>query len=878
MESEEIRQLFLDFFAAREHRVLPSASLIPANDPSLLWTAAGMVPFKPYFTGTAEPEHRRVATCQKCLRTPDIESVGKTARHLTFFEMLGNFSFGDYFKEEAIPWAWELVTKRFGLSPEQLWVSVYLDDDEAYHLWRKVGVPEARIVRLGKETNFWEIGVGPCGPCSEIHFDFGPEHSCGPDCGVGCDCDRFLEIWNLVFIQFYRDEAGNYSPLAQKGIDTGMGLERIATVLQGGKTAFDTDLFRDVIEEIAEVLKVDYGAGGDVGRAVKVIADHTRAVTFAIADGALPSNEGRGYVIRRLLRRAIRFGKLFGCEEPFLDRVAVRVIDKMGAVYPELGQQKRHILRTIRIEEGRFLETLSLGTEILNRMIADARAQGQRTLSGEAAFKLYDTYGFPLELTEEICAEEGLTVDRQGFATAMAQQRERARQARETTEYLGERERFYREARDAGIGSRFTGYYALEEPARVLLMVKNGRRVAAAEKGETVEVVLDATPFYAEAGGQVCDTGVFTGPGLLAEIEHVDRPVENIIVHRVKVVAGTLTEGNIVTASVDAPRRKQTARNHTATHLLHQSLKAVLGAHVNQAGSLVAPDRLRFDFTHYEALTPEELERVEAMVNQAILAAIPVETFETTLAEARAMGAVALFGEKYGERVRVVKIGEFSIELCGGTHLKNTAEAGFFKIVTEGSVASGVRRIEAVTGEAALSYINGILRDYQEIAAILKVAPRNLAAAVKALADQVKELARENEALKDRLAAGEVQDLLQRVEVIDGVNVLASRVGTAEMPRLRSLIDVLRERLGSGVFILGGVAEDKVSLIVAVTPDLVKRGLHAGMLVKELAKLVDGGGGGRPELAQAGGKNPAGLEEALRFGRTLVQEKLRGQR
>ncbi|MEW6172227.1 MAG: alanine--tRNA ligase [Bacillota bacterium] len=873
MVGKEIRQRFLDFFKSKDHAVIPSASLIPANDPSLLWTSAGMVPFKPYFTGAAVPENRRMASCQKCLRTPDIESVGKTARHLTFFEMLGNFSFGDYFKEEAIPWAWEFITRDLGIDPDRLWISIYLEDDEAYHLWRKVGVPEVRIVRLGKDTNFWEIGVGPCGPCSEIHFDFGEESSCGPDCQVGCDCDRFLELWNLVFTQFYRDEKGDYAPLENKGIDTGMGLERAAAVLQGVKTGFDTDLFRDLTGEIAEILKVNRDADVKGNTACKIIADHARAITFAVADGALPSNEGRGYVIRRLLRRAVRFGVLFGVDKPFLERVATRLQNKMGETYPELLDKQEYILRVIRAEEERFLETLAQGTEILSRMISEAASAG-KVLPGEMAFKLYDTYGFPLELTEEICAEQGITVDKDGYAAAMAVQRERARQARETTEYLGERERLFKQIRDSEGRTHFIGYFALETPAKVLAMVENGAIVKTAGAGETVNVVLETTPFYAESGGQVSDTGILTGMKLRAEVERVDRPVEDIVVHRVRVIEGLLEEKSIVTASVDMSQRRNTARNHTATHLLHRALKAVLGNHVNQAGSLVAPERLRFDFSHYQAVTPAELQRVEAMVNKAILAAIPVEAFETSLEEAREMGAIALFGEKYGDTVRVVRIGDFSIELCGGTHLKNTIEAGMFKIISEGSVASGTRRIEAVTGEAALTYLNTALEDYQRIASAFKASPRDLSSRVTSLMEQLKELSRENEALKDKVAAYEVQDLLNRKQDIKGVNVLVSRVNASDMAQLRSLLDLLRERLGSGVIVLGSAAGDKANIVAAVTQDLIPRGLNAGAIVKEAARVVDGGGGGRPELAQAGGKNPARLDDALNAGIAYIKGKL----
>jgi alanyl-tRNA synthetase len=792
--------------------------------------------------------------------------------------MLGNFSFGDYFKEEAIPWAWEFVTSDLRIDPERLWISVYLEDDDAFRFWRKVGVPEERIVRLGKDTNFWEIGIGPCGPCSEIHYDFGPESACGPDCRVGCDCDRFLELWNLVFTEFYRDEEGNYSALERKGIDTGMGLERAAAVIQGVKSGFETDLFRALTGEIAEILRISPAADARADTAVKIIADHARAVTFAIADGALPSNEGRGYVIRRLLRRAVRFGVLFGVDRPFLARVVLLVQNKMGDVYPELMHKQNHVLQVVKAEEERFLETLSLGTEMLNRRVEELTGSGSKTLSGEVAFGLYDTYGFPLELTEEICAEHGIVVDRDGFAEAMAGQRERGRRARESTEYLGERERLLKQIREETGGTRFVGYFTLEAPVKVVALVSDGKRVEAAETGTTVEVVTDSTPFYAEAGGQVSDTGILTGIGLKAEVESAESPLEGLIVHRARVMEGILREGGAVTASVDAARRRHTARNHTVTHLLHKSLKAVLGPHVNQAGSLVAPARLRFDFTHYRQLTAEELGRIEASINQAILAAMPVDAFETSMAEARGMGAIALFGEKYGDRVRVVRIGDFSIELCGGTHLKNTVEAGMTKIITEGSVASGIRRIEAVTGEGALAFFNGVMEDYQRTAALLKVPPRDLSTRVAALADNLKELARENEALRDKIATYEVHDLLNRVQVVEGVNVLAAKVGNADMAQLRSLADILRERLGSGVIILGSGAGEKVGLVVAVTADLIPKGMHAGAIIKKVARMVDGGGGGRPELAQAGGKNPARIEDALREGLMSVKEGLVGKK
>ncbi|MCL6480061.1 MAG: alanine--tRNA ligase, partial [Peptococcaceae bacterium] len=696
-----MRQKYLTFFESKNHKILPSASLIPVNDPSILWTAAGMVPFKPFFTGAAKPEFLRVTTCQKCIRTPDIESVGRTARHHTFFEMLGNFSFGDYFKESAIPWAWEFVTGHLKLPAEKLWITIYLDDDEAFEIWhRVVGVPAERIVRMGKDTNFWEIGVGPCGPCSEIYVDLGAERGCGsPRCAVGCDCDRYLEIWNLVFIQFFRDEEGNYTPLESKGIDTGMGLERVASVLQGVSSNFDTDLLREVMDFTAGLFGLKYGEENKIDLALKVIADHCRAITFAITDGALPSNEGRGYVIRRLLRRAYRFGRLLGVQGPFLHQVAGAVINQMGAAYPELVERKSHVLRVIRTEEERFGETLAQGTEMLNKIIAEAKAEGSSLVSGVDAFKLYDTYGFPLELTREMAAEQGLPVDTDGFGEAMEEQRQRARSARQETEYISERDSLFREIRDTVGETNFVGYDAMEAKASVQALFRGGESAQLATAGEEVEFILDVTPCYAESGGQVGDHARVTAPELEVEVYEVTKPVENLFVHRGKVKNGVFKVHDTVWVQVDAPRRAAICRNHSATHLLHKALKEVLGGHVNQAGSLVEPERLRFDFTHYTAVAPEELHRVEEAVNRVALSNLPVDAFETSLSEARALGAAALFGEKYGERVRVVKMGDFSLELCGGTHLRSTAEVGLFKITGESSVGAGLRRIEAVTGE-----------------------------------------------------------------------------------------------------------------------------------------------------------------------------------
>lgn len=878
MTGKEIREKFLKFFEERGHRILPSASLIPANDPSLLWTAAGMVPFKPYFTGTAIPEFRRVTTCQKCLRTPDIESVGRTARHHTFFEMLGNFSFGDYFKEKAIPWAWEFVTKVLRLPEDKLWITIYLDDDEAFDIWhREVGVPRERIVRMGKDTNFWEIGVGPCGPCSEIHVDLGEERGCGsPSCQIGCDCDRFLEIWNLVFIQFYRDEEGNYTPLANKGIDTGMGLERVASVLQGVPSNFDTDLFREIMDFAASLANVRYGTDKKTDMALKVIADHCRAVTFAVADGALPSNEGRGYVLRRLLRRAVRFGRLLGLHEPFFYRVSEAVIRQMGDVYPELLVNREHVLRVIRSEEERFGETLAQGTEILSDLIDKAKAAGSKVISGEDAFRLYDTYGFPLELTQEIAAEEGLVVDEEGFKRAMEEQRERARSARVETEYLSEKDAFYKSLRDKLGETIFVGYENLEAKGKVLAIIKDGQLVEMAAAGEEAEFILDVTPCYAEAGGQVADHAVVKGPNLEVQVRDVFRPVEGLVVHRGQVQSGILKENDVVLIEVDGRRRRDTARNHSATHLLHKALKEVLGPHVNQAGSLVAPDRLRFDFTHYAPLTPEELRRVEDLVNEKILENLPVEVQLTTMDEARAMGAIALFGEKYGERVRVVKMGDFSLELCGGTHVRSTAEIGLFKLVGEGSVGAGLRRVEAVTGAGALRYVRAREEQLGQVASLVKASLDEVVHRVESLVKEAKDLEKECEALRARVARYEVQSLLEQVKDLDGAKFLAAKTSAPDMDSLRAMVDLLRERLGSAVIVLASPVGGRVNLVAAVTKDLLPRGLHAGKLIKEIAAVVGGGGGGRPDMAQAGGKDPSRLQEALERAYAIAASQLKG--
>ncbi|MEG6616071.1 alanine--tRNA ligase [Peptococcaceae bacterium 1198_IL3148] len=876
MTGNEIREKFLKFFEERGHQIQPSASLIPHNDPSILWTAAGMVPFKPYFTGQATPEVTRVTTCQKCLRTPDIEEVGKTARHHTFFEMLGNFSFGDYFKEQAIPWAWEFVTETLGLPKDKLWITIYLDDDEAFDIWHKqVGIPADKIVRMGKDTNFWEIGVGPCGPCSEIYIDLGAERGCGSaDCAVGCDCDRFLEIWNLVFIQFFRDEEGNYKPLKNKGIDTGMGLERVTSVIQRVATNFDTDLLRDIMDFTAALVNVKYGDQRDSDLALKVIADHARAVTFAISDGALPSNEGRGYVIRRLLRRAVRFGRVLGMEDTFLYKVAGAVIDKMFGAYPELNQKRDHILRVIRTEEERFLETLSQGTDILNQLMTDAKAAGQIEITGADAFRLYDTFGFPLELTKEIAEEQGLTVDEDGFNQALEEQRQRARNARQETEYLSERGAMYKALKEEYGETHFVGYGQLKTEANILGIVKDNLQELQAVAGEEIELILDVTPCYAESGGQVADHGYVIGKDFKVEIQGVNKPVENFVVHRGKVISGVVRRHEKVQVQVAAERRYDIMRNHSATHLLHKALKVVLGEHVNQAGSLVEPDRLRFDFTHYAAVSAEELKQIETLVNNAILNNLAVEVTETSLANAKTMGAMALFGEKYGQKVRVVKMGDFSLELCGGTHVHSTSEIGLFKVLSESSVGAGLRRIEAVTGLGVLKYLASKEQQLDQIAAAVKATPQETLKKIKDLQQRLKDTECELEAIRAKLSQQQASDLTEQVKDVKGVKVLAAVVTVADIDGLRDMADVLRDKLRSGVVVLGADIGGKASLIVAATKDMLNKGVHAGKIIKEIAQVVGGGGGGRPDMAQAGGKDPSKLQEAIDKCYRVVEEQL----
>lgn len=874
MKTDELRQAYLRFFESKGHKILPSAPLVPAGDPTLLLTAAGMVPFKPYFLGTAVPEHTRVTTCQKCVRTGDIDNVGKTTRHGTFFEMLGNFSFGDYFKAEAIPWAWEFVTDVLGLAPENLWVTIYLDDDEAFNIWRDVvGVSADRIIRKGKKDNFWEIGVGPCGPCSEIYIDRGADVGCGsPECGLDCDCGRFIELWNLVFIQYHKDEDGNYTPLERPGIDTGMGLERVAAVLQGAETIFDTDETRAVRDRAAQLACVEYGADHQSDVAIRVITDHVRAAAFMVADGIFPTNEGRGYVLRRLLRRAARYGRLVGIEGSFLPQVADTVIDVMAAPYPELARDRDRILKAIALEEERFAAALEQGSVVLESIIAEVERDGGRMLPGEDAFKLYDTYGFPFELTEEIASERGLQVDKAHFDEAMEAQRERARAARGENAYLDEKSAKYHDA-IGDLTTEFVGYHEFADTANIIAIIgKDGNSLAELSEDQDGETVMNKTPFYPTGGGQQADTGlIVSSRGAVAEVCSVSRPFESVITHQVHMIRGTLKVGDRVIAYVDEDRRAATMRNHTATHLIQAALRQVLGEHVQQAGSYVDGERLRFDFSHFEALTVDELAQVELLANRWVMADIPVDVRMTTIDEAHRLGAIALFDEKYGDEVRMVGIGDISLELCGGTHVSRTGEIGLVKIVSESGIAAGVRRIEAITGYAFLQRFNDMDREFQSLAEILKVPEDMMVERVEKLLGELKEKEREIARLRERLAVGGVDSLVAGRIMVDDIPVVAAPVELADPEALRNLADAVRDKLGSGIVLLGSKAEEKVLFVATVSRDLVKQGFNAGSIVREAAKVAGGGGGGRPDMAQAGGRDVSKLEAAIEAGVDVVR-------
>ncbi len=858
----QLREMFLKYFESKGHRPLPSASLIPKDDPTLLLTVAGMVPFKPYFQRRVEPPFPRATTAQKCVRTPDLEVVGKTARHHTFFEMLGNFSFGDYFKESAIPWAWEYVTGVLKIPAEKLWITIHPDDDEARQLWiHKAGVNPERIVI--DESNFWAAGpTGPCGPCSEIYVDLGKARGCGsPDCGVGCECDRFLEIWNLVFMQYNRDDAGNLTPLPKQNIDTGMGLERIASVMQGVESNFDTDLFRPIIDKVAEVAGVRYKDNPKTDVALKVISDHIRAVSFMLGDGIRPDNEGRGYVLRRILRRAVRYARLLGIEKPLLEQVFKIIQRDYAHHYPELLDNQNFILNHLRLEEKNFQATLEQGTQILQERIRSLQADNQNILSGVDAFNLYETYGFPVELTEEILQEQGLDVDMEAFQVAAEEHRRLAQEQSQKMKAVGESVAMTERAKHLGM-TPFLGYEALTAEVKVEALFLGGEGVEDAGEGDEVIAFLSQTPFYAESGGQAADRGALRAARAEAEVLEVKKGVSGTVYHRLRIKQGVLHAGDVVEANVEQETREATARHHSATHLLQAALRAVLGEHVQQSGSLVNPERLRFDFTHFSALTAEELERVEEKMNAAVLANLGVTVSEMRLQDAKASGATALFGEKYGEVVRVVRMGEFSQELCGGTHVRATGEIGLVKILSEGGIGAGLRRIEAVAGMAAYAYLKGLESQIQAMAQVMKAQPSEGVKRATALVLQVKDLEREIQVLNAKLAKVEVEGLLESMQDIEGVRVLASQVHTPDMDGLRQMSDLLRDKLQNGVVILGAVADGKVNWVVSVAPSGL-RGLHAGQIIKEVAKITGGGGGGRPDMAQAGGKDPSKVSEAL---------------
>ncbi|MFS8628283.1 MAG: alanine--tRNA ligase [Limnochordales bacterium] len=877
--ADELRSQFLRFFEEKGHKRLPSASLIPYGDPTLLLTAAGMVPFKPYFLGLRKPEYTRVTTCQRCVRTPDIDRVGYTHRHNTFFEMLGNFSFGDYFKREAISWAWEFVTERMQIPKDVLWVSVYEQDDEAARLWQEIaGMPEERIVRLGKSENFWEIGVGPCGPCSEIYVDRGPQYGCAdPNCKPGCDnCQRYLEIWNLVFIEFHKEEDGSYTRLEKPGIDTGMGLERAAAVLQGVESNFDIDLVRPIVEAVAERAGVKYGEDPKKDVSLRVITDHMRAVTFLVFDGVVPGNEGRGYVLRRLLRRASRHARQLGIEEPILADISDVVIRQMSVGYPELPERREYVHNMIALEERRFRETLDQGMNVLDELFGELAARGETVLKGRDVFRLYDTYGIPKELVQEIAAERGFTVDLEGFEAALAEQRERARAARGGGSYLGVEPEVWAQVEVPP--TRFVGYTTLSWEARVQALLVGGEMVGEARQGQDALVILDATPFYAEAGGQVGDTGTITAPGGQLLVKDVQKNDSGVYVHFAKITSGRIRVGDVVLATVDEKTRVATMRHHTATHLLHAALQEVLGEHALQAGSLVAPDRLRFDFTHFEPLTPEQLATIERIVNEKIMAALPVTWEEMPLEQARRLGAKALFGEKYGEIVRVVRIGDYSLELCGGTHMNNSGEIGPFKIVSEGSVAAGVRRIEALAGEPAWRYIAERDELVRAVARRLQVAPAQVEEKLESVLLQLRQTERERDELRRQLAALQAERLLAQAERVDGVAILTAAVDGVDGDELLAMGDTLRDRLGEGVVVLGTASGGKALFVAMVTPGLVKLGVHAGHIVREAATVAEGGGGGQPHMARAGGKNPAKLADALARAKAVAREQVAAAR
>ena len=872
----ELRRMFLDFFESKGHLKMKSFSLVPHNDKSLLLINSGMAPLKPYFTGAEIPPRRRVTTCQKCIRTGDIENVGKTARHGTFFEMLGNFSFGDYFKDEAIHWSWEFLTEVIGLDPDRLYPSVYLEDDEAFNIWNKeIGIPADRIFKFGKEDNFWEHGAGPCGPCSEIYYDRGEKYGCGkPGCTVGCDCDRYMEIWNNVFTQFDNDGNNNYTELAQKNIDTGMGLERLASVVQDVDSIFDVDTVRALRDKVCEMAHCKYHESDEKDVSIRLITDHIRSATFMISDGIMPTNEGRGYVLRRLIRRAARHGRLLGIEGKFLAKLSETVIEGSKDGYPELEEKRDFIVKVLSQEEDKFNKTIDQGLSILAQMEADMKAAGTQTLSGADAFKLYDTYGFPLDLTKEILEEKGYGIDEDGFKACMEEQRTKARTAREVTNYMGADATVYDEI-DAAVTSEFVGYDHLTDQSKVTVLTTDTDIVEALTDGQMGTIFVEKTPFYATMGGQEGDKGEITLGDAVFQVEDTIKLLGGKIGHVGRMTKGMIKTGDVVTLSVHAADRADTCKNHSATHLLQKALKTVLGSHVEQKGSLVTPDRLRFDFAHFQPMTAEEIAEVETLVNKEIRAALPVTTDVMSIEEAKKSGAMALFDEKYSENVRVVSMGDFSKELCGGTHVANTSEILAFKILSESGIAAGVRRIEALTGDAVFAYYKEQEAQLANAAKLLKTKPEAVSEKIEHLYAEIKALQSENEALKSKAAKDALGDVMNQVQEIKGVKLLAARVDDVDMNGLRDLGDQLKEKLGDGVVVLASVKDGKVSLMATATDEAQKKGAHAGNLIKAIAAIVGGGGGGRPGMAQAGGKNPAAVDDAIKEAAKVVESQIK---
>ena len=871
----QLRQMFLDFFESKGHLAMKSFSLVPHNDKSLLLINAGMAPLKPYFTGAEIPPRKRVTTCQKCIRTGDIENVGHTSRHGTFFEMLGNFSFGDYFKREAIHWTWEFLTGTVGLDPNRLYPSVYTDDDEAFAIWRdEIGIPAERIYKFGKEDNFWEHGAGPCGPCSEVYYDRGEKYGCGkPDCAPGCDCDRYMEIWNDVFTQFENDGNGNYTTLKQKNIDTGMGLERLAVAVQDVDSMFDIDTIRALRDKVCEICGKTYHENHDDDVSIRVITDHIRSATFMISDGIMPSNEGRGYVLRRLIRRAARHGRLLGIKGSFLAELSKTVADTSKDGYPELEEKEAFIFEVLDKEEEQFNRTIDQGLKILDELEADMQKNGTKVLDGENAFKLYDTYGFPLDLTKDILVEKGYDVDEDGFEKCMAAQKKRAHDARETTNYMGADATVYDKI-DPSVTTEFTGYDTLKDEAPITVLTTEEEIVPALTEGQRGTVVVPRTPFYATMGGQVGDTGVIRTSEGEFRVEDTVKLLGGKEGHIGVMTRGMLRTNENAELDVDQEKREDTQKNHSATHLLQRALKMVLGDHVEQKGSYVSPTRCRFDFVHFKPMTAEEIAKVEEIVNKEIREGLAVTTKVMNIEEARKTGAMALFGEKYGDRVRVVSMGDFSKEFCGGTHVKNTNQIQTFKIISETGIAAGVRRIEALTGGNVFEYYKGIEKQLDEVAQTLKTTPQEAADKAKHLTAEVKELNSEIESLKAKMARESLGDITEGTTEKNGVKILCRKVEGTDMNGMRELSDQLKEKLGEAVIVLISAEEGKVNLLAAATDGAVKKGAHAGNLIKEIAQIVGGKGGGRPNMAQAGGKDASKADEAVEKAKSLAAEQI----